>query len=66
MDSKGETIFTQESNGWYLLSGASRTYSTAIPEDICLQLTAFDIQVQTDRLSFSRHIDADPSLCVAH
>lgn len=65
MDARGETIFTQESNGWYLLSGASRTHSTAIPEHICSQLAAIDIQVQTDRLSFSRKIDADPSLCVA-
>ena len=65
MDSRGVTIFTQETNGWYLLSGASRIYSAVIPEAICSQLDAIDIQVQTDRLNFSRKIDADPSMCVA-
>jgi fimbrial chaperone protein len=63
INSRGETIFSQEVNGWYLLAGASRTYSVAIPDDICSQLGALEIQAQTDRISFSRKIDADASMC---
>jgi fimbrial chaperone protein len=65
MNSSGETIFTQEINGWYLLSGTSRTYSFAIPENICSQLSAIDIQAQTDRISFSRKMNAGPDMCTA-
>ncbi len=65
MDSKGETIFSQENKGWYLLSGISRTYSAMIPEDVCSQLDSINIQVQTERLSFSRKVDVDPAMCVA-
>ncbi len=56
-------LFFTEINGWYLLSGAERTYSAPIPEDICHKLKALDIKINTDRIDLNGQIDVDPSMC---
>ncbi|GAB4369018.1 MAG: hypothetical protein Kow00128_14850 [Deltaproteobacteria bacterium] len=60
---KGEEIFTRELSGWYLLAGARRTYSTEVPPEICPNLAAVDVAVDTDRFPLSGHLDADPAMC---
>lgn len=61
----GEPLFTQELNGWYLLNGSSRVFTTTLPDDICRQIKALDILVQTDRIELNGRIDVDPTMCLA-
>lgn len=59
----GETAFSQEVNGWYLLAGAARNYAVPIPPELCPQLKTIDFQVNGDRVNLSGKIDVDPNLC---
>lgn len=61
---KGEEIFSKDINGWYLLSGASRQYSTPVPQELCKDLSKIDIQVTTDKLNLSGKADVDKAMCV--
>ena len=63
-NAKGEEIFSRELPGWYLLAGASRTYATEVPEDLCPDLAAVDVEVGTDRFPLTGHLDADTAMCV--
>jgi fimbrial chaperone protein len=62
-DQAGAESFSQELNGWYLLSGAARTHSATIPEDICQRLKTVDVQVNADRITLSGKIDVEPAMC---
>ena len=65
VDQAGVEQFTQELNGWYLLSGGARTYAALIPEDICRQLKVIQVQVNADRLTLSGKFDVQPDMCAA-
>ena len=55
---------TTKLNGWYLLAGASRVYSTHIPVEKCSKTAQFSITVSTDRdLTMSRLVNVDTSQC---
>ncbi|OGP35463.1 MAG: hypothetical protein A2X88_07780 [Deltaproteobacteria bacterium GWC2_65_14] len=60
---KGEEIFSRELSGGYLLSGASRTYATEVPADLCPEFTAVDVEATTDRFPLAGHLDADKGMC---
>jgi fimbrial chaperone protein len=62
-DGSGKEIFSREIGGWYLLAGASRLYTTAIPTDICGSLSGVDVEVRTDKLPLRGQLVADPSMC---
>ncbi len=49
----------EDQAGWYLLSGASRTYSFALTPQACSALGKFDILVKTDIVEFSQATDAN-------
>jgi fimbrial chaperone protein len=53
----GEKI-AEDQKGWYLLSGAARTYSFAMAPQACSALGKFDILVKTDIVEFTRPVDA--------
>jgi len=59
----GEVIFAKEVPGWYLLAGASRTYSADAPPERCGELAGIDVEVKADRLSLRGNLVADPSMC---
>lgn len=59
----GETIFSQEVNGWYLLSGAARLYATPVPADKCSALHVIDVQVDADLTKLNGKIDVDKNAC---
>jgi fimbrial chaperone protein len=63
MNSKGETIFNHDVNGWYLLAGNSRAYSATIPKEICPQLKEIQIQALTDRINIIDKIDVGLNMC---
>lgn len=60
----GMEIFSKELSGWYLLSGASRIYTTQIPPEICNDITKLDIQVKTDRFILDGKLNVDKAMCL--
>lgn len=47
-DARGEVAFSENHSGWYLLAGASRLYSLALPADGCGKSDRLEVQVQTN------------------
>lgn len=60
---RGEAVVSKEIGGWYLLAGASRLYATAIPQDVCPGVDTVDVEVKTDRVTLTRRLNADRSMC---
>lgn len=61
---KEEEKLSRELSGWYLLSGASRLYTTSIPEEVCNDLKNIGIQVKTDKFILEGKLDIDKALCL--
>lgn len=53
----GEKI-AEDQKGWYLLNGATRTYSFAMTPQACSTMGKFDIVIKTDIVEFTRPTDA--------
>lgn len=64
-DAGGQTLFSKEINGWYLLAGASRRYSAEVPGSECKRIATFAISVKTDRFPLEATVPGDPSRCGA-
>ena len=61
---KGEEIFAEKLNGWYLLAGANRLYSTPIPAGKCDTTEQLDITVTTDtKIILNGHLNVDKGQC---
>ncbi len=61
---RGEEVFTEKLNGWYLLAGAARAYSTPIPTDKCATIEQLDITVSTDtNITLNRQLNVDKVRC---
>lgn len=65
IDAAGNEILKQEISGWYLLAGASRTYTAPLLPELCRQLKTLDVQMVSDRLTLNKKIDVDPAMCAA-
>jgi fimbrial chaperone protein len=61
---KGEEIFSKDINGWYLLNGSSRHYSTPVPKELCKDISKIDVQVVTDEITLSGQVNVDKTMCV--
>lgn len=46
---KGESLFTREIQGWYLLAGSSRSYALPLDGEAYGQAAALDLDVDTDK-----------------
>jgi len=61
---KGEETFAEKLNGWYLLAGANRLYSTPIPAGKCGATEQLDITVTTDtKIILNGHLNVDKGQC---
>ena len=49
----GQEVFSKELQGWYLLAGAVREYSAAIPQDVCVKLAQIEVSVKAEESTFS-------------
>ncbi len=47
-DAKGEPLFDQRWEGWYLLAGRSRDYAVKIPPAFCEKTAAVTVEASTD------------------
>ncbi len=59
----GRELFNREFAGWYLLSGASRTYRTDISRDVCRGLARLDIEVSSDKYSLKGGMEVRKEMC---
>lgn len=64
-NAKGEKVFSQELNGWYLLAGTVRTYSVLLPDGTCQELKTLEIQASGDKLQINGKVNVDPTMCLA-
>lgn len=62
-NAKGETAFSREIGGWYVLADASRLYTTDVPKDVCPDLAKIEVEAKTDRFSFSGGFTPDRAMC---
>lgn len=63
VDAEGNSLFSKELGGWYLLSGASRLYTASLPREICNKTARINITIKTNRLNLSGNLDVDRSMC---
>lgn len=48
VDGQGKDIFSTAVDGWYILSGESKAYEIAIPQEVCKNITRLNIEVKTN------------------
>lgn len=63
LDGAGKTVLEQELKGWYLLSGASRTYSAEIPKETCRGLERLEVRSTTETGILSGQMDVTREMC---
>jgi len=59
----GGEIFSKELSGWYLLAGASRDYTTTLPQEVCLEVSKVVVEVKTDKVTLAGDLAADKTMC---
>ncbi|MHC1697414.1 MAG: molecular chaperone [Geobacteraceae bacterium] len=62
-DLKGRETFAKKLDGWYLLNGASRNYSAAIPKQVCEDTATLSVKISTNKFVLDRKLDVDKSMC---
>ncbi len=60
---EGKETFSHGLAGWYLLSGASRTYSCGLPAEACRKTSRIEVEVITDRLVIKDGLDVMREMC---
>lgn len=61
---KGEETFKQKVDGWYLLSGAKRSYSIPVPKDACLNTDSIEVEGISDRkITIKGSVAVDRTQC---
>jgi fimbrial chaperone protein len=59
----GETLFEQSIDGWYLLSGAERAYTLALPPDLCRTVRVLHAEAVAEKLSVRAERALGPEDC---
>jgi fimbrial chaperone protein len=55
--------YAQEMSGWYSLAGSERSYSAAIPADVCRKASAFNVALEGEGFRLDRKVNVDPASC---
>lgn len=63
LDAAGNTLYDQEQNGWYLLHGSSRMYTSKVPAEACGNLDTLTVKVQTDLFELNGTTHVDKAMC---
>ena len=63
MEVKGADGYAQQLNGWYLLPGAGRQYTLAIPPEVCRAQQRLNLSVKVGENHFDSGLSVDPSMC---
>lgn len=59
----GQTVYSKEISGWYLLNGAARTYEAIIPPEACAAMKTAEIELKTETLTLNRVVNVLPQMC---
>jgi fimbrial chaperone protein len=59
----GAEVFAKKLDGWYLLNGVSRVYTTAIPKKACTETAKLDVEIKTNLFTLDGKLDVDNSMC---
>jgi fimbrial chaperone protein len=61
----GKDLFSTKLGGWYLLNGSSKSYQTALPDEVCRNITRLDINVRTNipELTFKENVPVEKVMC---
>jgi len=65
LSAAGKVLYSEDLNGWYVLSGNNRKFATTIPPEICKQLNIMKIQVNTEQFKFNGQINVRKAMCSA-
>ena len=63
--SGGETVFSRQTNGWYVLAGGARDYTLEIPRPDCLKTSTITVTVEADETSLQGEFRPLPGSCGA-
>jgi fimbrial chaperone protein len=59
----GKETFSQELAGWYLLAGASKTYTATIPREACDGITRLYIEAATGKIGLKKEFELRNGMC---
>ena len=59
----GQKVYEQVLEGWYLLAGAKRLYSAALPREACLKAARIQVEMVAEKLTLRRDMEVRPELC---
>ena len=64
-NARGEETFSTKLDGWYLLSGAARTYSAPIPQEKCAGSSRLTIEAETDKkITLHGNLNVEKGQCL--
>jgi fimbrial chaperone protein len=59
----GETIFENQAEGWYVLSGGIREYEIPVPPADCARVKFFAVEAANEHETMKARLDAPPGAC---
>lgn len=62
-DAAGEEVFRETPSGWYVLPGASRAQSVAIPPEVCGRIRTIAVSARCEELVLTRELTAGEGWC---
>ncbi len=63
VDADGQTAFEQTLDGWYLLAGASRAYTTAFPAQRCMKMRTVRVEFVGEKLNLQSETPVTAASC---
>lgn len=63
VDAAGESIYSEEVRGGYLLPGSVNEFSIPIEPEVCNHLKAIDIRMDSEQLHLEKKLDINPAQC---
>ncbi|TFZ08510.1 fimbrial biogenesis chaperone [Ramlibacter humi] len=55
--------WSSEATGWYSLAGTQRTYTAAVPPEVCAKARTLTVLAEGEDLRFERSVNVDPAAC---
>ncbi|MDO8264216.1 MAG: fimbria/pilus periplasmic chaperone [Gallionella sp.] len=62
-DAGGNQVYALTLADRYLLTGTTKSYTTAIAADQCAKITRLSLEFKTDKLNVARHLDVTRAMC---
>lgn len=62
-DAGGKPVYALTLADRYLLTGTTKSYTTAIPADQCAKITRLALEFKTDKLNVARSLDVTRAMC---